>query len=42
MSHFNMGMVLNSLACPMHPGAIKYFRDKGLTIPDNLIPPEMK
>ena len=27
---------------PLHPGSIKYFREKGLTIPDRLIPPEMK
>lgn len=27
---------------PLHPGAIKYFKEKGLTIPDTLIPPEYK
>ncbi len=42
MSHFKTNMALNSLACPMHPGAVKYFREKGMSIPDNLIPPEMK
>jgi TRAP transporter TAXI family solute receptor len=25
---------------PLHPGAIKYYREKGLTIPDRLIPPK--
>lgn len=25
---------------PLHPGAIRYFKEKGFTIPDHLIPPE--
>jgi len=25
---------------PLHPGAIKYYKEKGLTIPAHLIPPE--
>ena len=27
---------------PFHPGAIRYFREKGITIPKNLLPPEFK
>jgi len=27
---------------PLHPGAIRYFEEKGYTVPENLIPPEMK
>ncbi|MCL6448550.1 MAG: TAXI family TRAP transporter solute-binding subunit [Armatimonadetes bacterium] len=27
---------------PLHPGAVKYFKEKGLTVPDKLLPPEMK
>lgn len=27
---------------PLHPGAVRYFQEKGYEIPDNLIPPEMK
>jgi len=27
---------------PLHPGAVKYYRDHGITVPDILIPPEMK
>jgi len=27
---------------PIHPGAIRYFREKGVQIPNNLLPPEWK
>ena len=27
---------------PLHPGAIRYFEEKGYEIPEKLIPPEMK
>ena len=27
---------------PLHAGAIKYYREKGLKIPDNLVPPEAR
>lgn len=27
---------------PLHPGAVKFFREKGLNIPEEMIPPEMK
>ena len=27
---------------PLHAGAIKYLKEKGITVPDNLIPPEYK
>lgn len=33
--------ILNS-PIPLHPGAVKYYREKGITIPDPLLPPEMK
>ncbi len=26
----------------LHPGAVKYYREKGFTVPESLIPPEMK
>ncbi|MFM1652827.1 TAXI family TRAP transporter solute-binding subunit [Brevibacillus sp. B_LB10_24] len=36
-----MENVINS-TIPLHPGAIKYYREKGMQIPDNLIPEEAK
>lgn len=27
---------------PFHPGAVRYFKEKGITIPKNLLPPEYK
>lgn len=31
---------LSGLPAPLHPGTYKYYREKGLAIPDSLIPPE--
>ena len=31
---------LSGLPAPLHPGAYKYYKEKGLKIPKNLIPPE--
>lgn len=33
--------ILESLT-PLHPGAVKYYEEKGIDIPENLIPPEMQ
>ena len=30
---------LNGLPAPLHPGALKYYKEKGLKIPETLIPP---
>lgn len=30
------------IAIPLHKGAVKFYRDKGVVVPDVLIPPEMK
>jgi hypothetical protein len=27
---------------PLHPGAVKFYRDNGIEVSDTLIPPEMK
>ena len=31
---------LSGLPAPLHPGAYKFYKEKGLTIPQNLVPPE--
>ncbi len=31
-----------NLQIPLHPGAVKYYQEKGIKLPDSLIPPEMK
>ncbi len=33
---------LKNAPYPLHAGAVKYFKEKGYAIPDNLIPPEAK
>lgn len=35
-------VTLSSTTCPMHPGAIRWFREMGYTVPKVLIPPELK
>jgi len=39
------GMALENAGfttAPYHPGTVRYFREQGAQIPDELIPPEMK
>ena len=33
---------LLGMTVPLHKGALKYYKEKGMSIPDNLIPPEAK
>jgi TRAP-type uncharacterized transport system substrate-binding protein len=33
---------LEGLPAPLHAGAYKYFKEAGVDIPENLIPPESK
>ena len=33
---------MKGLGIPLHPGAVKYWKEKGLNIPAELIPPEMR
>ncbi|MGE5485904.1 MAG: TAXI family TRAP transporter solute-binding subunit [Ignavibacteriales bacterium] len=33
---------IEKLNIPLHPGAIKYYKEKGISVPDKLIPPEYK
>ena len=30
---------LNGLGAPLHPGAIRYYRERGIEIPPELVPP---
>lgn len=41
-SQVTLDTALKELSVPMHPGAIKYFKEKGFNIPKELIPPEYK
>lgn len=36
------GAVKGLSGAPLHPGAVKFYRDHGVDVPDNLLPPEMK
>ena len=33
---------MKGLGIPLHPGAVKYWKEQGKDIPAELIPPEMK
>jgi len=41
-SEIKLETALEGLPAPLHPGALQYFKEKGLQIPDRLIPPEAK
>jgi hypothetical protein len=34
--------IIGLAGAPLHAGAVKFYKEHGLTIPANLIPPEMK
>ena len=34
--------VIDEIPVPLHPGAIRYLEEKGVDIPETLIPPEMQ
>jgi TRAP transporter TAXI family solute receptor len=36
------GAIKGLSGAPLHPGAVKFYRDHGIEVPDSLIPPEMK
>lgn len=42
LSYVSLDHALNGLVAPLHPGAIRYYTERGLTIPDSLLPPEYK
>jgi uncharacterized protein len=33
---------IDGLPAPLHPGALRYYRERGLVIPDRLLPPEAR
>jgi uncharacterized protein len=35
-----LDIALKGLGAPLHPGAVRYYREKGMEIPANLLPPE--
>ncbi|MEW6661769.1 MAG: TAXI family TRAP transporter solute-binding subunit [Bacillota bacterium] len=37
-----LATALDGISVPLHPGAIRYYKEKGMSIPANLLPPEMK
>lgn len=38
----NMENALKEMQAPLHVGALRYFREKGIKVPEDLIPPEAK
>ena len=42
MRHICLDAAVKGLTVPLHPGALKYYKEVGLKIPDNLTPPEAK
>jgi len=36
------GAIKGLSGAPLHPGAVKFYRDHGIDVPENMIPPEMK
>ena len=33
---------LDKITIPLHPGALRYYREQGVEVPDRLVPPEAK
>lgn len=42
MKSITLKTALSEMNVPLHPGAYRYYREQGVTIPDALIPPEAK
>lgn len=42
LAHLDENDPLAGMNIPLHPGALRYFREKGVSIPGRLIPPEAK
>lgn len=37
-----LDIALEGVPTPLHPGAVKYYKEKGIDVPAELLPPEMK
>ncbi|UWN51966.1 hypothetical protein ASALC70_04201 [Alcanivorax sp. ALC70] len=42
MRSLSLETALQDLNTPLHPGALRYYREQGLDIPDNAMPPEAR
>jgi TRAP-type uncharacterized transport system substrate-binding protein len=42
MSAMSLETAFQSLNIPLHVGAYKYYKEMGVTVPDALLPPELK
>lgn len=42
LKHLSADDALTGMNIPLHPGALRYFREKGIPVPDRLIPPEAR
>ncbi|MFV0476134.1 MAG: TAXI family TRAP transporter solute-binding subunit [Pikeienuella sp.] len=42
MKAITLETAIMNMYAPLHPGALRYYREAGLEIPENLIPPEAK
>ena len=40
--NIRLDSALSGLPVPLHPGALRYYQEVGLSIPENIIPPEAK
>ena len=42
MKAFDAEAALKEMNAPLHVGALRYFREAGIAVPDELVPPEAK
>lgn len=38
--YIQLKTALDGITTPLHPGAVKYYKEKGVKIPDNILPPK--
>lgn len=41
-SHISLENAIDPIGIPLHPGAVKYYEEQGIDIPEERMPPEMK